>query len=166
MLPRYVWIALGVAVVGAAGLAVASGTAKGQATKYPWLPEEFSRPYTPTVLEWRVLQFNARRFTIGHATEMAGIGPTGLVVLWTADQELARELALMSDRERRAFLAEAAGATLVSLRLVLDPEHALFNLPSVIEDARVEIKFGAVPGETIGIWRNGKVILPGEPGFE
>ena len=161
MSKKWLWMAIGaVAVVCfVAGLVVAQ-----EGRKYPYLPEEYSELYTPTLAEWRALQLTAHWNSSGGLTERlqrvnltVRVRPHGLILVvvtkpqpsWNTYRGAGRFSC--SDEELRATYQQAGEETMTIVEMAF---------PDISSDD-VTIKF-FVLGTTVGTWRGGMMTLEGE----
>lgn len=165
-----------VVALGLLSAAFLIGQAKGQGKKHPYLPDKFSEPYVPTVLEWRIMNFNAHSGSLGQSFKRLSVDGAILydyvyrlrliLYVFARYPSTLQSFQALPDRDQRAELSEIAKEYLGSARLYLDDAATTAqNLPSEIEDGDVEIWVVHQAGERLGIWRNGEILLPGEKGF-
>ena len=160
MSKRWLWLTIvAVAVAFAAGWGVAQ-----EARVFPYLPAEYSEEYTPTLAEWREVEFNAFWNCEGPLTDHLRMISCRLLAmpggLWVyVDTKTRPEWDMYEgdgdfscpDEEVRATYAEAAEGLARSVRIDFEE----------IADEDVGIRF-SIHGHNVGVWQDGEMTLEAE----
>lgn len=167
-----------ITVTGALATAFLIGQATGQQKKYPTLPDEFSNPYTPTVLEWRMMGYNAKwasvtaehgKLTRRHApVDFEPAAGFFLLVVETEPQQSWSKPTFLAlpETEQKAEWSEIADRLLMELRISMDPSAAILAEEGVISAQTVGMDFYIRGDGPLAKLKRGEIVLPGEKGFD
>ena len=178
MKTRLLRVGLVVVVLAALTAAFLIGRATGQQKKYRTLPDEFSNPYTPTVLEWRMMDYNAEwawvtaehdKLTRRHApVDFEPVAGVFLLVVETEPQRTWSKATFLAlpDAEQKAEWSEKADRLLMELRISIDPSAAILAEEGVISAQTAKMEFCILGDGPLAKFKNGEILLPGETGFD
>lgn len=178
MRTRLVRVGLVVLVLAAVSAAFLIGQATGQQNRYPTLPDHFSNPYTPTVLEWRMMDYNAKwasvaaehdKLTRRHApVDFEPVAGIFLLVVETEPRGTWSKSTFLAlpEPEQKAEWSEIADRALMELRISIDPSAAILGEEGVLSAQTAEIHFYILGDGPLAKFKKGEIILPGEEGFD